>query len=124
MKRITLEYSTDHIELVITDFLKLFLIESPIIECPIIKNTFKRYLLSQYLMLIDHNGNISSDIVIIRTETLKEDIIKLGYTDFDTFLNINNEKNINYIELLTPNPIKLINQIYQKDFEVFGYEML
>lgn len=72
--------------------------------------------------------NIKTDI--LRTETLTQDMRRIGYTDFDFCENKNrkiNEKNSekgnDYMKYLDSKSIKLINIIYQKDFETFGYEI-
>jgi len=63
-------------------------------------------------------------IQIVKTETLVEDMQRLGYTDFNKNKNKNNESPKKYIEYLSPNSIKQINEYYKMDFEYFGYDMI
>jgi len=79
----------------------------------------------QYEFLIDKNNTIIPNITIFKTETLTEDFKNYGFKDFDLRFhknkqNINKEKYSNY---LNNDSIKLINEFYKKDFELFNYEM-
>ena len=56
-------------------------------------------------------------------ETLKSDMAKLGYTDFNIVVN-SSKVNRNYMSYLNKDSIKLINTVYQKDFELFNYPMI
>ena len=75
-------------------------------------------------MILDSDGNIPKNITILRTESLTQDMKKIGFDDFDVFLNKSSGSNINYMDLLTSKSIELINKYYQKDFELFGYQMI
>jgi len=79
----------------------------------------------QYEFLIDDNNSIIPNIAIFKTETLTPDLIKYGYDDFN--LNFHsNKKNIKkdkYANYLNNDSIKLINDFYKKDFELFNYDM-
>jgi hypothetical protein len=79
----------------------------------------------QYQFLIDNNNKIIPEVTIFRTETLTEDLKKHGFTDFDLKIHQNrlNIKNENYNTYLNNDSIKLINEFYKKDFELFNYEM-
>ncbi len=78
-----------------------------------------------YEFLIDDNNSIIPNIAIFKTETLTPDLIKYGYDDFN--LNFHsNKKNIKkdkYANYLNNDSIKLINDFYKKDFELFNYDM-
>lgn len=96
-----------------------------------IETEIKKYLLStenydnhkipQYKFLIDKKGNIDKNIIIFKTETLNEDIKKIGYYDF----NINSQKTfkdkINYHTMINQNAQNIIFNYYQKDFQYFDY---
>jgi hypothetical protein len=48
---------------------------------------------------------------------------ELGFVDFNEFKNANPNK-INYYKYLNNDSIQLINQFYDKDFSLFGYEKI
>ena len=80
--------------------------------------------MEQYKYLIDSNGNINNNIIIMKTETLNNDMISNGFLDFNLNENVTHRNNLNYISLLNNESIKLINNYYKKDFEYFNYEMI
>ena len=73
----------------------------------------------QYLFITKDNVLIN-DIKILHCETLKEDMINLGYKDFNYYENCNSNK-VNYDNYLNENSINLINTFYDKDFELLNY---
>jgi hypothetical protein len=78
----------------------------------------------QYKYILDKNENLVKNIKIIKRETLQQDMIQMGYNDFDVFINKNKydeQKNINYMKLLNEKSMDLIYEYYKKDFEVFDY---
>lgn len=77
----------------------------------------------QYLFITDNQKQLFPNIKILHTETLTEDMINLGYYDFNKRLNINEHK-INYFNYLNQNSLKLINQFYAYDFELFNYKKI
>jgi hypothetical protein len=79
----------------------------------------------QYKFIVDDADNIMFNITIFKTETLNSDLQNYGFQDFQTFKGAN-KKNIHpdkYINYLNDDCIKLINEIYKKDFELFNYEI-
>jgi hypothetical protein len=74
----------------------------------------------QYLFLIDENNELIHNIHILRTETLNDDMHRLGYEDFDIKINKNPNK-INYDDYLNEDSINLINKYYDEDFKLFNY---
>ena len=64
------------------------------------------------------------NIKIMRTENLNNDMINLGYDDFDKFEQVSNVTNKNYYSYLNLESVKLINDFYEKDFEYFNYEKI
>ena len=77
----------------------------------------------QYLFLLDKDEKMLENITILKMETLKSDMAKLGYTDFNIVVN-SSKVNRNYMSYLNKDSIKLINTVYQKDFELFNYPMI
>lgn len=87
------------------------------------ENKYANHKLPQYLYLL--NNNIIDDkIIIMKTETLKEDMIKNGYIDFNNKVNVTFKDKIDYMTLLNKQSIELINTYYAKDFEYFNYTMI
>ena len=94
-------------------------------------STFDNHKLPQYLYLTDDNGNFPEDIIILKTETLTEQMHEMGYVDFyEKSLSHKIvgqkskqtvENNCKYRSFLNKRSIELINNYYDKDFELFGY---
>jgi hypothetical protein len=81
----------------------------------------------QYKYILDNDNNLLKNIKVIKTESLKNDMIQLGYSDFNIFINKNKfdeDKKINYMDLLNIKTKTLIYEYYKKDFDVFGYSNL
>lgn len=91
-------------------------------------HTYDNHKTPQYLFLIDKQDRIIDNITILKTETLTQDMRRIGYSDFDHYF----QKSKCYItpgvtkysNSLNVESIKLINEYYKKDFEIFGYKML
>jgi hypothetical protein len=79
----------------------------------------------QYLYLTggDHL-TIPKNIKIIKNETLVEDMVKLGYEDFEHYKINPFDSEIDYMSYLSENAILMINQYYYMDFKLFNYEPL
>ena len=91
-------------------------------------DTFDNHKIPQYMYIIDELGEIINNITILRTETLTSDMKLIGFSDFNHNLqkskcNIES-KNTKYISVLNTDSIKLINNYYKRDFELFGYTMI
>jgi len=85
-------------------------------------NIYDNHNIPQYKFITDENDNIINNIIILKTETLNNDMKNIGYNDFN--LNIlKNKLNVNYNDYLNNDSIKLINKYYEKDFKLFDYEM-
>jgi hypothetical protein len=85
-------------------------------------NTFDNHNLPQYMFIIDENNNVNDDLIIIKTETLTDELKNIGFDDFVYFVN-NENINKDYSKYYNSDSIKLVNQYYEKDFMYFGYEM-
>ena len=108
LKLIDIDSSSEFVEIIITNFLND-------------SNEYDNHKLPQHKFL-EINNIISDKYFILRTESLTEDMIKLGYTDFNKNENVGNK--INYKNYLTHKSIILLNIFYEKDFVIFNYEML
>ena len=72
-------------------------------------------------------GNIIENITILHTETLNEDMHRIGYHDFNHHFQVAKCKiapgETKYSKVLNKNSIELINKYYKRDFDLFGYKM-
>jgi len=75
----------------------------------------------QYLFITDDNKQLIPNIKILHTETLNIDMHNLGYEDFNIKENCNSHK-ICYSNYLNNDSIKIINEFYHYDFELFNYD--
>lgn len=76
----------------------------------------------QYLQTYNCEKELSK-ITILRTESLDQNMIHLGYVDFDIREQLNTIK-VDYYSFLNNDSIELINTFYNKDFELFGYKKI
>ena len=77
----------------------------------------------QHLFVTNNKKELIENIKILHTETLKKDMINLGYSDFNVKINCNRNK-IDYYSYLNNDCIKLINEYYDYDFKLFNYEKI
>jgi len=75
----------------------------------------------QYLFITDENKQLIKDIKLLKTESLTDDMINLGYTDFNIISNANPNK-LEYDDYLNDESINLINNFYEEDFKILGYD--
>lgn len=90
----------------------------------IYSNNVDNHNLPQHLFIRDNNNDIIKNIKILHTETLNDDMFKMGYTDFNIKSNKNNYNIKNYLKYLNKDSIKLINECYSLDFELFNYKKI
>jgi hypothetical protein len=94
----------------------------------IIKNNYlyrdclDNHNIPQYKFVTNEKGELIENIKIFKTEKLNE-----CNEEINKYLNVNinlKSENVNkdYSEYLNKHSIKLINEFYSKDFELFGYE--
>lgn len=88
------------------------------------KENYDNHKLPQYLFILDIDGNINSNILILKTETLDDDMKKLGFTDFNIHVRKTYRNKLNYYNYLNDNSIKIINSYYDKDFKIFNYKKI
>ncbi len=85
---------------------------------------YDNHVAPQYLYVTDNNEELIKNIKIFHTETLNE-----NNDELNSFAGINiniKQSNVNkdYSKYINNDSILLINEIYKKDFELFGYEMI
>ena len=85
-----------------------------------LKENYDNHITPQYKFITNDDENLIDNIVLLHTETLNEDMHKLGYRDFNIKMNMN-PNDVNYQEYLNNDSINLINEIYKKDFEILNY---
>jgi hypothetical protein len=89
---------------------------------------FDNHKLPQYMYIVDKDDNLVENIIILRTETLTNDMKHIGFTDFNYNLQTSKcsleSRETKYSAALNSKSISLINQYYKRDFELFGYSML
>jgi hypothetical protein len=84
---------------------------------------YDNHTIPQYLFLLDEHNEILQNIKIMKTESLNQSMKDYGFNDFNVKCN-NNIDTVNYYEYLNEDAIKLINNVYEKDFIIFNYEMI
>lgn len=77
----------------------------------------------QYDFLIDKDGNLVKEIVILNTETLSSDV-KTYFNANLYYKELQNTIKVNYFKYLNMESIWLINNAYPNDFELFGYKKI
>lgn len=87
-----------------------------------LKQNYDNHSTPQYKFITYDTGQLIENIQILHTETLNDNMIKLGYKDFNIKMNMNPDF-VNYDDYLNINSINLINTIYKKDFEIFNYNI-
>ena len=72
----------------------------------------------QYKFVIDDKGEIIHNLKIFKTESLTKELKEYGYEDYN-----GKESSTDYSQYLNDDSIKLINEFYKTDFELFNYDM-
>jgi len=108
---------------IISDLFYLYLIKKPVTPEEVF-TVIKRYIedkwvidhhnLPQHTFLMENLKNIK----IFKTETLTQELRDYGFTDYQGSHSQND-----YSIYLNDDSIKLINEVYRKDFELFDYPM-
>ena len=89
----------------------------------LLSKNYDNHNLPQHNFITNHNKEIIQNIHILKTESLKNDMHNLGYTDFNIFQNVN-EKKLNYYDYLNNKSIEIINNFYHLDFILFNYDKI
>lgn len=77
---------------------------------------YDNHNLPQHKLLTDDLGNLIPNLTIFHTERLTKDMHEFGYTEYK-----GKEPSADYFDFLNAESIRLINQAYQRDFDLFGY---
>lgn len=78
----------------------------------------------QHIFITNDNKEIIPNINILHTEKLTNEMKLLGFTDFDFHHNKNMLNITNYYTYLNDKSILLINDFYNYDFVLFGYDKI
>jgi uncharacterized cysteine cluster protein YcgN (CxxCxxCC family) len=79
----------------------------------------------QYLYLTaGDNLTIPKNIIIIKHETMSEDMVKYGYDDFINYIINPFDNQLDYMSYLSEKSISMINHYYFMDFKLLNYELL
>ena len=70
------------------------------------------------------NGSIYDKIKILKTESLKLDMEKIGFSDFNVISNTTHRDRIDYMEYFNRSTLDLVNSQYSEDFDNFGYNKI
>jgi hypothetical protein len=90
-----------------------------------IKENPENHALPQHRFIINyHTRRIPRNITILKTEKLTEEMVQLGYNDFNLYQNKNKVNNVNYYDYLNKKSIQLINFYYHLDFILFHYNKI
>lgn len=87
------------------------------------RNDLDNHNLPQHKFITDSKGKLIPGIRIFHTETLNEDNEELNLflgAEIDIF---HKKANTDYSKYLNNDSIQLINEFYQRDFELFNFEM-
>lgn len=87
------------------------------------ESDFDNHKTLQYNFILDNENKVNKEIIVIKTESLNEEMKNLGFPDFAEYCN-NYKHTKNYYLYLNNESIKMINSYYKKDFEYFNYKML
>jgi hypothetical protein len=94
-----------------------------IINNYLISNKYDNHNIPQHHFITDVNKVLIPNIHILKTENLTNNMINLGYTDFNN-LNNKNKHKLNYYNYLNEKSIELINYFYNLDFILFNYKKI
>ena len=86
-------------------------------------NTFDNHNLPQHTFITGRDGALIPDLIIIKQESLTDDMKSLGYSDFNIHVSSSRSRR-KFMDLLNPASIALINSWYEKDFSLLGYSMV
>jgi len=86
-------------------------------------DNYDNHNIPQHIFITNNNKELITNIHILKTENLTNDMNDLGYSDFNRLDNINPNK-INYYNYLNEKSIKIINDFYHDDFILFNYKKL
>ena len=68
-----------------------------------------------------YDNKIPENIIIMRTETLNNDMHNICYNDFDINENVTYKNKMEYVDLLNEDAKEIVHNYYHMDFEMFCY---
>lgn len=88
--------------------------------------TYDNHNIPQYKFITNNKGELIPNIHILRTESLTDDMKKIGYDDFDVRAQVNpsSAARNNYNNYLNNEIIEIINEFYHLDFLLFDYDKI
>jgi hypothetical protein len=87
---------------------------------------YDNHNIPQHKFITDDAGNLVDVVKIFKTESLDDDMYNYGFLDFSN-TRVENKGGVDqqtYANYLNDDSIKLVNNFYKRDFELFNYEML
>jgi hypothetical protein len=109
LKLITMDTTPDMVLTIINDYVD--------------SDNYDNHNLPQYTFITNDREEIIENIHILKTEHLTEDMVRLGFSDFNIYRNVNDKK-VDYYQYLNKDSIEKINHFYNLDFKLFHYDML
>ena len=101
---------------------------SELLFIKLLDNIYDNHKLPQHEFISNETNELLQNVTILHTESLTQDMVALGYTDFNLHLQTSKykiaSKKTKYSSVLNTKSIQLINTYYKRDFEIFGYELL
>ena len=87
---------------------------------------YDNHNIPQYKFITNDKGELIQNIHILRTESLTDDMKKIGYDDFDVRVMVNPSSGArnNYYNYLNDEIIEIINEFYHLDFVLFHYDKI
>jgi hypothetical protein len=84
---------------------------------------YDNHNIPQHSFVTNDKGEIHPHIRILHTENLTNQMIEMGYSDFDIVHNSNANK-VNYYDYLNAESIGILNKFYHLDFILFKYDKI
>ena len=89
------------------------------------------HIFPQHKFLLNERNIIGDQFIVLKTEALTESLRQLGcvFSDFNRYWNRSNDLNSqkepsDYFNFLDNDSIRLINDMYHDDFNLFGYDKM
>lgn len=87
-------------------------------------NKFDNHNIPQYLFIVDNHDTVIKNINIMRNENLNEDLRNSNIIYDGIQHQVGSNSSDDYMTYLNRKSLDIINEVYHKDFELFGYTML
>jgi len=104
-------------------------------QCPpiVVTDVLKKYIsktdldnhnIPQYKYVVDENNQLIQNIIIMKNETLTDDLKLNGISCDGIFYQKGTESSDNYMKYFDREGLDIVNTFYHKDFELFQYDKL